>query len=85
MANGKLYEIEINESLILHKGDMRFVDNAFMSTDKTERKHSARKYGAEIETDNPLIEILVNDTTIAGVISKDQIERSKYLLSWSIA
>jgi len=85
MADGKLYEVEIDESSILHRADMRFVDKAFLSTDTSEREVCAKDYWSGVETDTPRIEILVNEATVVNVVSKDQIERRKYLLNWPAA
>lgn len=82
MTDGKLYEVEIDETSVLHRGDMRLIDKAFIATNDSEKQLCAEQYWAGIVTEQPRIEILVKEAIIVGVISKDQVERRKYLLRW---
>jgi hypothetical protein len=82
MADAKLYEVDFLEELILHRGDMRFVDKAFAVSELADKVQCAKDYWAGVETKTPRIEILVHSAVISRVISKDQAERRKYLLNW---
>ncbi|NJA07566.1 hypothetical protein HC024_17790 [Methylococcaceae bacterium WWC4] len=82
MADGKLYEVELRDEPILHRGDMRFVDAAFASSDISTIEKCAIDYWEGIETEKPRIEILATRATIVQVISKDQVERRTYLMNW---
>ena len=80
MSDGKLYEVEIDEATIRHRGDMALV----------EQVHHAFQAGRDIKsliaaywngdlTDAPEIEIMVEDARVMAVISKDQNERRQHL------
>jgi len=85
MADGKLYEVEVDEALILHRADMRLVDKAYCTKDEAERNACASEYWSGIETSNPRIEILVENAVVVKIVSKDQNERRKYLVNWPTA
>lgn len=85
MADGKLYEVELREETILHKGDMRFVDEAFLAEDSLSKIRCATDYWEGKESDKPRMELLVSRAFVIKIISKDQTERRKYLLNWPSA
>lgn len=85
MTEGKLYEIEIEDSLLLHRADMQLVDLAFSKESEAEMEEIAIDYWCGKETEKPRIEVLVLKAVVSGVISKDQEERVKYLKSWALA
>lgn len=86
MADGKLYRATIDPTLSHHKGDMRLVNQAFeLRADTEELEKIAIRYWAGDLTENPIIEVIVPNATISGVVSKDQQERRAYLMSWAIA
>lgn len=82
MADGKLYEVEIEENVILHRGDMRFVDEAYSVAVHSEKKRCAIEYWDGTETQQPRMEILVAKAKIVKILSKNQAERRRYLLNW---
>ena len=82
MADGKLYEVELREEAILHKGDMRFVDEAFAAQDSSSKIKCAVDCWEGKESEKPRMESLVSKAFVTKVISKDQVERRKYLLNW---
>lgn len=84
MSDGKLYEVELGNEEILHRGDMRFIDEAFILPEIAERELCVTNYWAGIETKNPRVEVLVNKARVTRVISKDQVERLQFLKSWGL-
>jgi hypothetical protein len=85
MTGGKLYKIEIDDSLILHRADMQFIDLAFSKEDEVEMDEIAINYWCGKETEKPQIEVLVLKAFVSGVISKVEDERIKYFKSWALA
>lgn len=85
MADGKLYEVEIRQEPILHRGDMRFVDEAFSAQNSTTRNRCAKDYWEGAESGSPRMELLVTRAFVTKVISKDQVERREFLKSWAFA
>jgi hypothetical protein len=80
MSEGKLYEVEIDDETIRHRGDMALV----------EQVHHAFQAGRDIKTlitaywsgdltDAPEVEIMVEEARVTAVLSKDQNERRQYL------
>jgi hypothetical protein len=82
MKDGKLYKVEIDDEEILHKGDMEYVDKAFIVESNSDKNDCARDYWAGIKTDNPRIEILVSSAIVTEIISNNDHERKEYLISW---
>ncbi len=85
MTDGKLYEVDLDVSKILHRADMQFFDMAFDSTDINERIKHANSYWSGIEAASPIIEILTESAVVSGIISQNQSERRAYLRScWAL-
>jgi hypothetical protein len=82
MSDGKLYEMKIAHSAVLHRGDMRLIDIAGDDNDDEKVQSSANQYWSGETTDRPRIEILVATALVTKVISKDQEERRRYLPNW---
>lgn len=85
MTGGMLYEIDIDESMILHRADMQLVDAAYRESDENALKKCAIDYWAGVETPSPRIEILVSEAIVSRVVSKDQKERVEFFKSWALA
>ena len=81
MANGILYECEIQEHSRLHRGDMRLIDLAGseLSSGQDPVPH-AQKYWAGEGTGEPIWELLVTSATVTAVISDNQNLRRERLL-----
>lgn len=84
MTEGKLYEVEIDENLILHRADMRLVDDAFLAEEESEAIKCASNYWEGQETTTSRIEVLVQNATVTNIVSKDQHERGNFLKSWAL-
>lgn len=85
MSEGKLYEVELSIEEILHKGDMTLVDIAFKSKDDiSSLEENGKKYWASEYTECPVVEILVQQALVSGIISKDQNDRREYFISWAM-
>jgi hypothetical protein len=85
MIDGNLYEVEVDNSSILHRADMQLVDLAFRTENESELERCAADYWMGKETNNPRIEVLVKKAIISNVISKSQSERREYFKSWALA
>lgn len=81
MTDGNLYEVNLDESQVLHRADMQFVDMAFRAEDSNERIQYAKNYWSGIESGEPRIEILTQSAIISGIVSQNQDERRAYFKS----
>jgi hypothetical protein len=75
MTNGKLYEVEIDESQIKHRGDMALLERAFQSEGWLKRLTSMRAYWRSEMLETPVVEITVPTATVVQVISTSENER----------
>lgn len=76
MSGGKLYEVQIVKADILHRGDMRLVDEIGESlTYEAVAEKIADRYWAGEITDKPIVELLLREAIIARLISDDHAER----------
>lgn len=82
MADGKLYEVRIEDSEVMHRGDMRLVDEAFCCSDLADIEACADRYWNGEKTASPRMELIVQSATVSAVLSKDHDERRRYLINW---
>lgn len=86
MTGGLLYVVEALETSDTHRGDMILVNSAFNNVgDERAVSDLAKKYWDGFLTEKPVVEVLVADAKVVGVISKHQGEREDFLGSWAIA
>ena len=72
MANGLLYTVTIDPSQILHRGDMRTVDDiAARSMGDADVRQLVDAYWAGELSDYPCVEILVNVGTVVDVVGSN--------------
>lgn len=76
MSDGKLYEVELTATAILHRGDMRFVDAIGEALDDAAAASQlARQYWDGEMTAKPIVEVLLLDGKVSAVISDSEHER----------
>lgn len=86
MTGGKLYQVEIDEDSVLHRGDMALMDRmkALVEEGK-DVKELAAAYWAGEESTNPEIEIMVEYAVVEKVLSTSDSERLGHLKKrWGI-
>ena len=79
MINGKLYEVEIEVARILHRADMRLVDQIGNSLSTPSiAEQLADSYWAGEMTGQPIVEILLPSATVSALISDSEAERKAH-------
>lgn len=85
MSGGKLYEVTVETSNILFRGDMSLVDSAYVNRSKPEEITAcAKSYWSSECGSKPVIEVLVKEAHVSAVISKNEQERMAHFKSWAL-
>jgi hypothetical protein len=80
MNQGKLYSVHVDESQILHKGDMALMDEMRQALQNgQDLEPLATRYWAGGLSFRPEIEVLVPSAIVTAVLSKSEQERVEHL------
>jgi len=85
MRDGKLYEVTVATSDILHRADMSLVDAAFINRSSPATVETcAQQYWSGQCGTKPVIEFLVKKARVSNALHNSEQERTAYFRSWVI-
>lgn len=80
MTDGKLYEVDVDEAEIGHRGDMALLETAFQSHKGIIRIRTIRRYWKGEMSNAPVVEITSRSAIVRRVISTSEDERRRCLV-----